>query len=201
MNMKEKASPSRVIRALSELTEEDKKALYNRAAWYLSMSDGTDRSQQPEDLIQEAIVSLIDKGRRHWFFRKRSIAKEISRIMRSQAKHSRDHQQQITRHQGVRAAFVDEMPNNEALKILSTTVSDSNNRAPDEILHQQQLAVALEDITERDMPAAEVAIEQLRGLTGPEIQTKLGITAQQYNTIDKRIKSRARRTRQAEDFQ
>jgi DNA-directed RNA polymerase specialized sigma24 family protein len=71
---------------------------------------------------------------------------------------------------------------------------------PEAVVERDSLMEAIDDVVSDDPDERAVMVERLRGLKAKEIQQKLGLTPQQYESVMKRITYHARKTGVAEDL-
>lgn len=198
MKKQGRASRASLVRALENLTGEDHRRLALIAARLLRKEGYLNHGLEVPELVNIAVLALLTENKRGWFYKKRSVYKEVARIMFSQANHRHEHYYKVTRKQGVHLQHVDERHDDP----LGGTTELHSLRSTDPVAAAEMdgLLTQLERVVSADDEAQAVALERLRGLTGPEIQQKLDLTRQQYDTIVRRINDHARKSDVAKDL-
>lgn len=198
MKKKGRASRATLVRALQNLTIEDHRRLGLIGARLLRKERYLEHGLEVPELISNAVLALLTENKRGWFYEKRNVYKEVARVMFSQASHRHEHYYKVTRKQGVHLQHVDE----KVSGLSGGTVELQSLRSTDPVAAAEMdgLVDQLERVVSADDQEQAVTLERLRGLTGREIQQKLDLTRQQYDTIVRRINDHARKSDAAKEL-
>ena len=198
---KRPATSDEVLRAIDALSDADNERIEQFAVNRIRRIGRAANGRDHQDLMQEAVLSLID-GPRHWFpdvgLR---FAECLIGAIRSRSSAWAAHRQRnadLPRYAGLDSEL--SVRNDEGRLISPFEKLGSLAPTAEEIAIQveentdsKQLADAIAVSFADDEPATYVLMGFEDGLSGPEIRTTLNMTEPQYRTVTRRIQRRAQK--------
>lgn len=166
------ATRPEVEAALNGLSDADYAKLMMIAASYCRQRRLTYSACEPKELLNQAVLKTLEceKGKR--WNKKVSIVRHLDRAMENISGH-------LVRERMKIVAFPDGLrPENYELQ---------TSPLPDDGADAEKVAVLLKAVFGKDDLARQIFVMRAEGLCPDDIQKRLAITAQEYETINRRI--------------
>lgn len=189
------ATPQEIAAAINALTPANVQRLRRVAEyWLYVLQHYGDCRDTVDDLLQNAIIKVLEEER-HWNKSKVDFVGLVAGIIQSSASHALERYSRGEERMEpvLETDLVQVTEEGEDCDGFAQIASDP--RTPEAVLITQEDRQAEADIVgqllaqfENDGLASEVLLHRLDGLTGPEIQKRMGLSKKEYATVDQRIR-------------